>query len=891
AEAAAVASGAAHWLGEGQAPAAPPVEKIVFSAFEDTRTEQPVPDWAHSSFSAMVLEYMASLNQRPEQPLFREHEFDSLIATLALCCDVALPGAPLGKASEQVQHRLGEVKEMLYSLMGTHFHQSSEVRLPPRGAAVASWFQTATRHLLDVARLLGLDGDVGNGAMVFLPEPRELFSGSIFAAMYIAGAHEAWEMTLPEGEASWHWEGLMRQLTDLRNEVLWCGALQRWRTDLLSSLKPKTVAWPSAEQLSVETKKSGANLDELPIDEHRERILKHIETHRVTCIQGDTGCGKSTRVPVFVMEDYFERRKSGEISESEKFMVLCTQPRRIACISLANRVASCLEENVGNSIGYKISGDSCVRPGRTKLVYVTTGYLLQVLVNNPEQIKNYTHLVLDEVHERDVDTDLLSLVIKLQMSSYDFKLVIMSATLQGDLFTRYFSDKKIKTLSVGVKRYPVEIVYIEQLLDRYGGRYSNYGDNRIDAIKGYQAQFAGQAQKVMRDAERVFGTGGEEAQGWEEEVKQPTKGEFDDSSSDEESGSGEDFEPLAPQVAPIKRKRKEVVANMMRGLEVLVYELVLRVAQPGEGILVFLPGIGEISSLMEVLMPLENPEQQANLTFRPGLERPDCFFKVFALHSMIPKDEMEGTVFDPPAADTVHVILASNIAESSLTIPKIRVVIDFGLRRQLVYDKSRHMSCLKTAWVSQASAKQRQGRTGRVFEGICIRLFTKQFYENYMVEFDPPEMSTAPLEKLYVNVKHLSSKLPEYQVTPAEKRRRTPKELLMLTAQPPEMANIESSIEVLEQLGALTDGTEEAQLTVLGYLMMSVPLDVQLCRIVIFGAVLGLPCEGIVCAAAASVQDPFTLPSHLIMKDPKEYAEACRRSFETRKYFDHGHWS
>eukprot|EP00435_Cladocopium_sp_Y103_P068990 s220_g32.t1 len=91
-------------------------------------------------------------------------------------------------------------------------------------------------------------------------------------------------------------------------------------------------------------------------------------------------------------------------------------------------------------------------PGRTKLVYVTTGYLLQVLVNNPEQISSYSHLILDEVHERDVDSDLLSLVVKLQMSGYDFKLVIMSATLQGDLFTRYFSEKKIKTIFVGVKR-------------------------------------------------------------------------------------------------------------------------------------------------------------------------------------------------------------------------------------------------------------------------------------------------------------------------------------------------------------------------------------------------------------------------------------------------------
>merc|ERR1719284_2073741 len=111
---------------------------------------------------------------------------------------------------------------------------------------------------------------------------------------------------------------------------------------------------------------TGLQREELPIDEHRTKILKHIEKNRVTCIQGETGCGKSTRVPVYIMEDYAEKKRLGQISED--FMVLCTQPRRIACISLANRVASCLKEKIGDTIGYKISGDTQVRPGRTKLI-------------------------------------------------------------------------------------------------------------------------------------------------------------------------------------------------------------------------------------------------------------------------------------------------------------------------------------------------------------------------------------------------------------------------------------------------------------------------------------------------------------------------------------------
>merc|ERR1711970_1015334 len=131
----------------------------------------------------------------------------------------------------------------------------------------------------------------------------------------------------------------------------------------------------------------------------------------------------------------------------------------------------------------------------------------------------------------------------------------------------------------------------------------------------------------------------------------------------------------------------------------------------------------------------------------------------------------------------------------------VRIVIDVGLRRQLIYDPKRHISCLVSTWISQASAKQRQGRTGRVFEGVCIRLFTKSFYDNDMPEFDPPEMLTAPLDKLFVNVKHLSGKLPDDDKLG---RKRTPKELIRMVAQPPEEDALSYAVDSLSELGALS---------------------------------------------------------------------------------------
>lgn len=164
--------------------------------------------------------------------------------------------------------------------------------------------------------------------------------------------------------------------------------------------------------------------DALPIDSYKKKIVRHFLRHRITCIQGDTGCGKSTRVPIYLKEMWdsglmhnpsrFPRDETGDDGDEHDeydrhdeydqmeglgirhLKVLVTQPRRIACISLAKRVASTLGEELGNSVGYQISGDT-VATKKTQIVFVTTGYLLQVVVNNPEKLNDYSHIVLDEV--------------------------------------------------------------------------------------------------------------------------------------------------------------------------------------------------------------------------------------------------------------------------------------------------------------------------------------------------------------------------------------------------------------------------------------------------------------------------------------------------------------
>lgn len=170
----------------------------------------------------------------------------------------------------------------------------------------------------------------------------------------------------------------------------------------------------------------------LPIYAFRDQIIEHIRSHPVTCIRGETGCGKSTKVPQFILEDAINMREGGRVS------IVVTQPRRIACIALAERVAWERGEELGESVGFKISGESSWSRSSI-LTFMTTGYFLQGLINDPDILSRYSHVILDEVHERSIDADLLSLVVKLQRLSLDaiektksqpFKIIVMSATLQ-----------------------------------------------------------------------------------------------------------------------------------------------------------------------------------------------------------------------------------------------------------------------------------------------------------------------------------------------------------------------------------------------------------------------------------------------------------------------------
>ena len=506
---------------------------------------------------------------------------------------------------------------------------------------------------------------------------------------------------------------------------------------------------------------------ELPILEHRKEILEASRSSPVVCVVGDTGCGKSTQLPQYLSDAW-----SAKWGDSSK--VLVTQPRRVAAVSLADRVAQERGWEVGREVGYRIGGESN-DSAKSRICFATVGYVLQMLITEPTKLKNYSHLVLDEMHERSMEMDLLCVVIRFIMASHEdikTRLVVMSATLQANLFQEYFSKLAggihVPTITAGGKCFGVDIKYLED----------------IDFCTG-----------PARALQKTFDIAADNAKKRKEESKMTKEEKKKDKAKKKFTGP----RPLKPEIT------KQAVT--------ICKESIMHLGEDGTSICIFLPGMHEITELHEELVK----SKIEDATLSRGRIRAGTQVKLFPLHGKLNKDE-QNEALKCPGPYEIHIILASNIAETSLTIPKLQLVIDFGLRRSVAYDAARNTKALVRSWCSQASAKQRSGRTGRVFEGICIRLVSKRFFDEVMPEFDLPDMQTSPLTKLYLQAKVISERLAEQEGMEDLSASR----LLSKTVQPPEMQNLQTAVEELGSAGALTSIKEEtADLTAFGRMALN----------------------------------------------------------------------
>ncbi|KAG2411771.1 hypothetical protein HFD88_009327 [Aspergillus terreus] len=521
----------------------------------------------------------------------------------------------------------------------------------------------------------------------------------------------------------------------------------------------------------------------LPIWDFKEQILSTLDTHHALIICSETGSGKSTQIPSFILEH--------EMQQGRPCKIYVTEPRRISAISLARRVSEELGESksdVGTArslIGFAVRLESKVSQS-TRLVFATTGVVVRML-ERPEDFQDITHVVLDEVHERSIDSDFLLIVLRrLMQKRPDLKLVLMSATLEAQRFSNYLGG--VPVLNIPGRTFAVETKFLEDAIELTDYRLS----------------------------------------------ENETNASFDEDTEDmaAETAEGDTSGGLLPTLDRYSKQTRETVLNFDEYR--LDYQLIKRLliqiatvpdmAQYSKAILVFMPGMAEIRRL--------NDEILSDPTFQTG-------WIVHALHSSIASEDQEKAFIVPPEGMR-KIVIATNIAETGITIPDITAVIDTGREKTMRFDERRQLSRLVEMFVSRANAKQRRGRAGRVQEGICFHMFTKHRHDKLLAEQQTPEMLRLSLQDLVLRVK--ICKLGEVEQT------------LLEALDPPSSKNIRRAIDALKEVKALTNSEN---LTPLGMQLAKLPLDVFLGKLIIHGAFFKCLDAAVSIAAILSSKSPF----------------------------------
>lgn len=544
----------------------------------------------------------------------------------------------------------------------------------------------------------------------------------------------------------------------------------------------------------------------LPVYARAADVLGHIRENEVSICMAATGSGKTTQIPQLILDDYISRGDGASCN------IICTQPRRLAAISVAERVAKERGESVGKgSIGYQVRFEAKLPDPHGSVTFCTTGIFLKrmqsALQDNSSQgyLDNVTHVVVDEVHERDVDTDLLLVVMKRLLADRKtkgkpLKVILMSATIDPTLFEKYFADelgRPAQVIEIPGRSFPVEQHFLDDFItdlssDPYApqilaeesvSKYINreLGPNLPPAIVGY--------------------------------IQTPVARR---SNAETEGTREDDLELPYPLIA-------------------LAICHVLQKSEDGH-VLVFLPGWDEIQALnrqileRKLSLPLNDPAR----------------YSVHLLHSSIPVAEQQ-VIFNPPPSGVRRIILSTNIAETSVTIPDVVYVVDTAKVKEQRYDPTRHMSSLVSAWVGLSNLKQRAGRAGRHRPGEYFGILGRRRAEG-LDPYQVVEMKRVDLTNVVMHVKALD--FPGMAV----------EEVLAATIEPPALDRIKAAMSDLQMVGAIDD---KQNLTPLGRLLLQLPVDVQVGRLVLYGSFFRCLDQALTLAALMTNREPFVSPMHL----------------------------
>ncbi|OMO51588.1 Double-stranded RNA-binding protein [Corchorus capsularis] len=550
----------------------------------------------------------------------------------------------------------------------------------------------------------------------------------------------------------------------------------------------------------------------LPAYKERDALLNAISQNQVVVVSGETGCGKTTQLPQYILESEIEAARGASCS------IICTQPRRISAMAVSERVAAERGEKLGESVGYKVRLEG-MKGRDTRLLFCTTGILLRRLLVDRD-LRGVTHVIVDEIHERGMNEDFLLIVLKdLLPRRPELRLILMSATLNAELFSSYFSGAP--TLHIPGFTYPVRAHFLENILEVTGYRLTPY--NQID---DYGQDKTWKMQK--------------QAQSFKKRKSQL-------SSAVEDALETADFRGYSLRT----RESLSCWNPDSIGFNLIEHVLchIVRQERPG-AILVFMTGWDDINSLKEQL--------QAH----PLLGDPSKVL-MLACHGSMPSSEQR-LIFEKPEDGVRKIVLATNMAETSITINDVVFVVDCGKAKETSYDALNNTPCLLPSWISKAAARQRRGRAGRVQPGECYHLYPKCVYDTF-ADYQLPELLRTPLQSLCLQIKSLELG----GIT----------EFLSRALQPPELLSVQNAVEYLKIIGALD---ENENLTALGRNLSMLPVEPKLGKMLIMGAIFNCLDPIMTIVAGLSVRDPFLMPF-----DKKDLAESAKAQFSGQEYSDH----
>ncbi|XP_002973866.2 DExH-box ATP-dependent RNA helicase DExH1 [Selaginella moellendorffii] len=575
----------------------------------------------------------------------------------------------------------------------------------------------------------------------------------------------------------------------------------------------------------------------LPVFKRKSEILAGISCNPVTIICGETGCGKSTQIPQYVLEKEIEMGNGGSCN------IICTQPRRISALGLAARVAMERNEVVGRVVGYSVRLDSCCSKF-TRLLFCTTGILLRRLLSDPE-LEGVTHVIVDEVHERTLESDLLLLLLRehIQRTRGKIRVILMSATAETSLFSDYFQQGlglRPELLRVQGFTFPVRELHLDDVLELTG--YKVTKNSRFATNKKAKSEV------MTTSASNSFDS-------WESRVGENSETNMEYSEAtmrsldtvDESVINYELIELLLSTVFSLEREVSDIYGPLVAVDDTSNWK-------PEAGsVLVFLPGMMEISKLQA---RLQNSKQLSAY----GVEKK----WVLALHGSL-SSEQQKRVFVRPPRGVRKVVLATNVAETSITIDDILYVIDTGRHKEMSYDHSKGLSCLQETWVSKASCKQRAGRAGRVQPGCCLRLYSKKQFKAFD-DHQLPEIQRVSLEGLCLKVKSLLQS--KVQST------------LSKMPTPPDPDAVIAAVQSLKDINAFD--AENETLTPLGRHLTQMPVDARVGKMLVFGCMLKCLDPVLTIAASMSGRPVFFSP-----QDNREEARLAKLRLSGTSKSDH----